>query len=200
MASKGADRSTLRLIDLVQAVVEAIDACDPANQLVVVGHSADSGVAHAAVDARPLRVSRAIYIGGFPTGDGLPLFDDFPPENGELALPGWSAFGEADLAGLDERALRDFRERAVPSPGCMATDVQTLGDDRRYDVPVTVIATEFTTEMLRGWMERGLAPVQELAKVKHVEYVDMPTGHWPQFTRPDDLAGLILERLPGPPP
>ena len=28
-----------------------------------------------------------------------------------------------------------------------------------------------------------------------VEYVDLPTGHWPQFTRPDDLAAAILAAI-----
>jgi hypothetical protein len=30
-------------------------------------------------------------------------------------------------------------------------DPQQLSDERRYDVPVTVISTEFTSEMLREW-------------------------------------------------
>jgi len=59
-------------------------------------------------------------------------------------------------------------------------------------VPVTVICTEFTSEMLRKWIEQGLAPVQEFTKIRDVEYVDLPTGHWPQFTRPDELAQAIL--------
>jgi hypothetical protein len=33
--------------------------------------------------------------------------------------------------------------------------------------------------------------VRELAKIRDVEYVDLPTGHWPQFTRPGDLARAI---------
>jgi hypothetical protein len=28
-----------------------------------------------------------------------------------------------------------------------------------------------------------------------VSYVDLPTGHWPQFTRPDDLARVILDAI-----
>jgi hypothetical protein len=55
-----------------------------------------------------------------------------------------------------------------------------------------VIATEFTSEMLRGWIERGLAPVRELTKIREVEYVDLPTGHWPQLTRPEELGRAIV--------
>jgi pimeloyl-ACP methyl ester carboxylesterase len=52
-----------------------------------VGHSAGCGTAHAAADARPDRVARAVHIGGFPTGDGLALVDGFPVEKGEVPLP-----------------------------------------------------------------------------------------------------------------
>ena len=75
---------------------------------------------------------------------------------------------------------------------------QVLSDDRRYDVPVTVIACEFSTDMLRGWMSTDhpyATSVAELAKINDVELVDLPTGHWPQFTRPHDLANAILTAI-----
>jgi len=28
-----------------------------------------------------------------------------------------------------------------------------------------------------------------------VSYVDLPTGHWPQFTKPDELGRAILASL-----
>jgi pimeloyl-ACP methyl ester carboxylesterase len=202
MESKDADRSRVTLRDHVDAVVRAIDACDPATgQVVLVGHSAGCGIAHAAVDARPDRVARAVYVGGFPTGDGDAIADGFPVENGDVPLPDWSSFEEEDLVDLDDEGRRAFRERAVPSPAQVVGGRQQLADERRYDVPVTVIATEFTSEMLRGWIEQGLGPVREFAKIREVEYVDLPTGHWPQFTRPEELARAILASIaPGRPP
>ncbi len=77
----------------------------------------------------------------------------------------------------------------------MTRDPQQLSDERRYDIPVTVIATEFTSEMLRKWIEQGEEPVREFTKIREVEYVDLPTGHWPQFTRPD--ASLAAWRILG---
>ena len=95
------------------------------------------------------------------------------------------------------RALAAFRDRAIPSPEGVTRGPQRLSDERRYDVPVTVIATEFTSEMLRQWIEQGAEPVREFTRIKDVEYVDLPTGHWPQFTRPDDLALVILASVDG---
>jgi pimeloyl-ACP methyl ester carboxylesterase len=192
MESKDADRSRITLRDHVDAVVDAIDSCGADGQVVLVGHSLGCGVAYAAVDARPDRVARVIYVGGFPTGDGAALGAGFQAENGEVPLPDWSDFDEADLVDLDDQARADFRRRAIPAPERVTSDPQQLSDERRYDVPVTVICPEFTAEMLRGWIEQGMAPVQEFTKIRAVEYVDLPTGHWPQFSRPEDLARAIL--------
>ena len=194
MASADADRSRITLRDHVDAVVREIDARAGA-RVVLVGHSAGCGICHAAVDARPDRVARAVYVGGFPTGDGDALVDGFKAENGEIPLPDWSDFDAADLAGLDEPALAAFRERSIPSPEHVTSDPQRLSDERRYDVPVTAIATEYTAETLRGWIAKEAGPVREFTKIRDVEYVDLPTGHWPQFTRPDDLARAIIAAI-----
>jgi len=191
MESRDSDRSGISRQDHVGAIVNAIDAAE--GPVVLVGHSLGAGLAHAAVDARPDRVSRAIYIGGFPTGDGVA--ETFPAENGEVPLFDWSNFDEADLRGLDQAALADFRERAIPSPEKAANDPQVLTDPRRYDVPVTMICPEFSVEMLKEWIAEDMEPVRELAEIKDVTYVDLPTGHWPQFSEPDELARTILDAI-----
>jgi pimeloyl-ACP methyl ester carboxylesterase len=114
--------------------------------------------------------------------------------NGEVPLPDWSDFDDQDLVDLDDKLRAAIRERAIPSPARATQDPQRLSDERRYDVPVTVISTEFTSELLQGWIKQGLAPVQEFTKIRDVEYVDLPTGHWPQFTRPEELARAILRQ------
>jgi len=194
LESTDADRSSVTLRDQIDAVVAAIDACEKSP--LVVGHSAACGIVHAAVDARPDKVVRAIHIGGFPTPDGRPVAGGFTPVGPDLVLPEWSEFDEADLTDLDEQALARFRERAIPSPAALVTDKQTLSDPARYNVPVTAIAPEYTSAMLKEWVAAGEEPVSELARIREVEYLDLPTGHWPQFTRPGDLAELILGSVP----
>jgi pimeloyl-ACP methyl ester carboxylesterase len=191
MESKESDRSGISRQDHVGAIVAAIDAAD--GPVVLVGHSLGAGLAHAAVDSRPDRVSRAIHVGGFPSGDGSA--QAFPAENGEIPFFDWSDFDEADLRGLNEAALAEFRERAIPSPEKAANDPQVLTDPRRYDVPVTMVCPEFTVEMLKEWMAGDMEPVRELAEIKDVTYVDLPTGHWPQFSTPDELARVILDAI-----
>jgi pimeloyl-ACP methyl ester carboxylesterase len=193
MESRTSDRSGITLRDHVDAVVASIDSLE--SRVALVAHSAGGAVAHAAVDARPDRVAHVVYVGGFPFPDGLAIGDEYPAENGEIPLPDWSNFAPEDLAELDDAALARFRERAIPSPEQVTRDPQQLSDERRYDVPVTAIATEYTSDMLRDWIARDMPPVREFAKIRSVNYVDLPTGHWPQFTRPDELARLILASI-----
>jgi pimeloyl-ACP methyl ester carboxylesterase len=70
-----------------------------------------------------------------------------------------------------------------------------LSDERRYDVPVTVIACEFPSTTLRQWMEQDHPYVRELSKIHDVDFIDLPTGHWPQLTRPADLGETILSAV-----
>ena len=48
---------------------------------------------------------------------------------------------------------------------------------------------------LTEWIDAGHPYVAELARIRDVEYVDLPTGHWPQFTRPAELGQAILRAV-----
>ena len=193
LESKGVSREGIGLRDHVDAVVALIDSIP--GPLVLVGHSGGGAIAHGAVDARPDRVARVVYVDSGPLGDGGIISDEFPVVGDEIPLPDWSVFGEEDLVDLDDTLRASFRERAIPQPARVATDQQVLSDPRRYDVPVTVIACEFPSTMLREWIEQGNAYTAELARIGSVELVDLPTGHWPQFTRPAELAEAILSAV-----
>ena len=188
--SREADRSKIGLRDHVDAVVELVDSL-PA-PVVLVGHSGGGAAAHAVVDARPDRVARVVYVDCGPLGHGDAINDELPVVDGEVPLPDWSVFDDEDLVDLDEGLRERFRSIAVPEAVGVAQDPQVLTDERRYDVPITVIACEFPGDMLRRLMAEGHPYTAELAKVHDVEIVDLPTGHWPQFTRPRDLAAAIL--------
>ncbi|MFI5959209.1 alpha/beta fold hydrolase [Cryptosporangium sp. NPDC051539] len=193
MESHAADRSAITLRDHVDAVIAEIDACE--GPVVLVGHSIGGAVAHAAADARPDRIARVIYVAGEPLGEGQFNSDQFAAENGEVPLPEWSFFDDEMVADLDDELRAVFRERAIPAPAQVASGVQRLSDERRYDVPVTVIACEYSSAMLRQWLADGQPGVAELSLIKDVEYVDLPSGHWPQFTRPTELAELLAARI-----
>jgi pimeloyl-ACP methyl ester carboxylesterase len=193
LESADADRSEITLADQVAAVVAVIDASRPDQKVLLVGHSAGCGIAYAALDRRARRVARAVYIGGFPTPHGQTVAGGFRTEGGDLPLPDFADFDDADLTDLDEQARAAFRVRAIPSPARLTSDLQHLTDQSRYDVPTTMVCPEFRATDLQQWVADGEEPVAELARIATVEYVDLPTGHWPQFTRPEQLARVLLD-------
>ncbi|MCU1614493.1 MAG: alpha/beta hydrolase, partial [Frankiales bacterium] len=134
----------------------------------------------------------------WPVGTGGCINDELPSEDGEVPLPDWSFFDDADLVDLDHELRGAFRARAVPSPLQVASGRQELSDERRYDVPITVIACEFSSAQLREWMAQGAPHLAELAAVRAVRFIELPTGHWPQFTRPGDLGEAIVRAATAP--
>lgn len=192
MQSREADRTGITLRDHVDAVVEAIDGV--AEPILLVGHSVGCGIGHAAVDTRPDRIARAVYVGGFPSPDGASMLLGLPTENGEVAMPDWVEMGEeANISDFEPTQLERFYADAIPAPERVLTDPQRLSDERRYAVPVTAVCPEYTADDLRDWVAQGETGVSELTKITEVEYVDLSGGHWPQLTQPTRLAEVILE-------
>jgi|SRR5215207_7610668 len=190
LESADADRKGIGLRDHVDAVVAAVDEAE--GTVVLVGHSGGGAIAHAAADARPDRVARVVYVDAGPLAHGAAINDQLPVVDGEIPLPDWSLFGEEDLRDLTDELRRAFRDRAVPEPAGVAYDQQVLTSELRYEVPATVIACEFSSEQLKEMIADGHPYVAELATMRDVEYVDLPTGHWPQFTKPAELGQAIL--------
>lgn len=71
----------------------------------------------------------------------------------------------------------------------MASAVVRYTDERRFDAPVTVVCPEFSPAQARKWIDAGEVP--ELAAAKHLELVDVDSGHWPMVTTPAELARLL---------
>lgn len=188
LALPGADDNspTATLEDQVAAALAAVDDAD---MPMVVGHSAASSLAWMVADRRASAIERVVMIGGFPDADGGTYADFFDMENGVMPFPGWGPFDGADSADLDKATREGIAAAAVPVPEQVATGVVRLTDERRYDVPVTLICPEFTPDDVKTWIKDGQIP--ELAAARNVSYVDLDSGHWPMFTRPADLAEIL---------
>lgn len=190
LESVDAPRAGIGLGTHIDAVVATIDAFDA--PVVLVGHSGGGAIIHGAVDARPDRVVRAVYVDSGPLGEGGVINDELPEDGDDVPLPPWQLFEDADLTDLNEELRAMFRARAVPQPKGVAQDQQRLHNEARFDVPATVIACEFPSAMLIEMIAAGHPYVAELGRIRDVDYVDLPTGHWPQFTRPAELGAAIL--------
>lgn len=191
--AKDADRSGIGLRDHVDAVVARIDAA--AGPVVLVGHSGGGLIAQLACDARPDEVARVVYVDAAPMPEGSVINDEIPAVDGELPFPDWGFFEEEDLVDMDEAIRAELRARSVPEPKGVAYDASAFTSERRRDVPATVVCCELPSAMIKEWVEQGVPFARELAATKHVEYVDLPTGHWPQFTKPAELGRVLLDAV-----
>ena len=187
LPGQGDGATSATLDDQVAAVLSAVDST--AGPAMVVGHSAACTLAWLAADSRPDKVAKVALIGGFPSADGEAYADFFETADGVMAFPGWGPFEGADSADLDEEAKRTFAAAAIPVPEGVTKGVVHLSDDRRYDVPVVLVCPEFDPAQAQEWIDDGELP--ELAKAKHLDLVDIDSGHWPMVTRPKELAQLL---------
>jgi pimeloyl-ACP methyl ester carboxylesterase len=187
LPGQGDGKVAATLDDQVATVLAAVDAAP--GKAVVVGHSAAGTLAWLAADARPEKVAKVVMIGGFPSSDGQLYADFFEVKDGVMAFPGWGPFDGPDSADLDDDAKQRIAAAAVPVPEGVAKAVVRLTDERRYDVPVVLVCPEFSPADAKAWIDAGEIP--ELAKAKHVEFVDIDSGHWPMFTKPAELAQIL---------
>ncbi|HMO11803.1 MAG TPA: alpha/beta hydrolase [Actinotalea sp.] len=193
--SRDADRSAVRLADHVAAVVARIDAAP--EPVVLVGHSGGGSIVSGAADARPDRVSHAIYVDTGPHADGQVINDELPIEQHDLPFPGWEVLEEHELADMTPEVRERFEEMVVPEPAAVARDPLHVEHEERFAVPTTVIACSMPSVVLEQLMGDDHPFTRELARMHDHRIVDLPTGHWPQLTKPAELAEQIVGIVEG---
>ncbi|PPL19595.1 alpha/beta fold hydrolase [Microterricola pindariensis] len=185
------DRSSRTLDDQAEALQEAVStASADGSAVVLVAHSGAGSPVSVFLDQHPTAISRVVYVDSGPVSDGSAFDADFPAEQQDSELPPFDQLA-ASLDGVSERDVRRFRELAVPQPGPVMRQVVQLTNDARRDVPSTIIACSFPSEVLMQMARAGNEMLAETASLRDLELVDLPTGHWPMWSRPDDLAAAI---------
>jgi alpha/beta hydrolase family protein len=64
-------------------------------------------------------------------------------------------------------------------------------DGARFDIPSTMICTGYTSEEYKDAVKEGYAWLGGLTEVRNVTWVDLPTSHWPMWSRPKGFAEII---------
>ena len=119
-----------------------------------------------------------------------PMDADFAGD--EYPLPPTEKLRENEsLEGLSDEQLETFQQRGLPQPGAAMREGPSLTNPARLDVPTTVICTSYSSEQVKEAVKEGYAFLGGLAELRNVTYVDMPTSHWPMWSRPADLAAII---------
>ncbi|KRE79773.1 alpha/beta fold hydrolase [Arthrobacter sp. Soil763] len=188
------ETDTGRLSRTLEEQAAAIEqaAMDSSRPVVVVAHSGANAPVSLVLDRHPELFSRVIWVDSGPAAPGVAFAPDFPEDLEGLPLPPFEMLGEqASIEGLSADALERFRDRAVSEPGTVLRQVVQLTNDARFDVPTTFVCSSMPSAQVQELVKAGHPMFAEVARLKSVHYVDLPTGHWPMWSRPADLAHII---------
>ena len=172
--------------DHVDAICEAVTAAG--RPVVLAVHSGAGAPGYAVTDRIPEQIAAMVYVDSGPAKRALdPDFDAV-----EKPLPSREELEkEENLDGLTEEQLETFELRSVPEPGAALREAAELTNDARLDVPSTVICTGFPSEQVKAAVEEGYAWLAGLTELRDVTWIDLPTSHWPMWSRPQELAAII---------
>jgi hypothetical protein len=126
------------------------------------------------------------------TAPGKPPLD---PDFAEVEKPlDWEEIEQGEnLDGLTDEQKATFRARAVPVPAAAIRGTYTFTNDARRHIPSTIIATGYSAEDYRSYAAAHpdwafLAGIPELTDIT---WVDVPTSHWPMWSKPGEIARII---------
>jgi pimeloyl-ACP methyl ester carboxylesterase len=181
-----ADRSTVHLSDHIDAIQAAVEAA-PAKPVLVV-HSATGFSGYAVSDRIPDRIAAMVYV---DTAPGKGALD--PSFEGDKPMVWEDIEAEENLSDLTPEQIATFRERAVPVPGSLLREAHEFTNDARNDIPSTVIATGFSAADYQSYAKEhpDWAFLAGLLELRDVTYIDLPTSHWPMWSKPAELAEII---------
>jgi len=189
LESTESDRSAVTMDDHVAAVVEALRS-SAADRRVLTVHSGAALPGSAAMDRVPELIDHVVWVDTWPLPDGMAMNPDFAAA--EYPLPSWEDL-ERDgnsLDGLGTEVLDQFRRRAVPQPAASLREPIHLHNPARLEIPTTMVCASATSEQVHAWLESG-APIVQALRDHRVTYVDLPTGHWPMWSKAKELADVI---------
>jgi pimeloyl-ACP methyl ester carboxylesterase len=176
------------------------------HEVVLLGHSYGGLVVTGAADRIPERISELVYLDTTPLPDGGMLIEKFPPEARQRTEKQVQELGEgwkfpipppeelanmASLEGVGEDRLRLLYSRATPQPFGTYTQPLRLKNPNREQLPKLGILCSFSLDQVQEMIASDHPLFRGLAG-PNWRLVELPTGHWPMFSRPEELAELLL--------
>ena len=185
------ERATKTLEAQAEAILGAIT--QHGNQpAILVAHSGANAPVSLVMDRYPELVLRVVWVDSGPVATGSVFAPDLPEELEELPLPPFDVLAQqASLEGLSTEVLQQFRARAVPEPGPVLRQPVELTNDARRRVRTTLVCCSIPGAQVLELAQTGHPMFTEVANLEHVDVIDLPTGHWPMWSRPRDLAKAI---------
>ena len=175
--------------------------------VMLVGHSGGGVVITGVADRIPSRLSQLVYLDSTPLSDSLAQIDTYSAEAKALIeravategdgwrwpLPTWDELETVigtSLAGLGDKERALMKAHAVPQPFGVVQQPLQLKNPDREKLPKLGILCSASLAEVQEMMTSGPPWVRELAGPQW-RFFELPTGHWPMFSRPDDVARLL---------
>lgn len=199
--NEDAQRASRTLDDQAAAIEDALVQASITGRppAVIVAHSGANAPVSLVLDRHPDLVRRMIWVDSGPLASGSIFAPDAPADLVELPLPAFEALGQqASLEGLSPDDLDRFRRRAVPEPGPVLRQTVTLTNDERLGIPTTLVCCSISSDQIRELVTAGHPMFAEVGRLTQVDFLDLPTGHWPMWSRPADLAQVIVSAVSPP--
>ena len=195
-------------VDLETHAADVVNAIEynELDEVYLAGHSYAGIVITQVADLIPEKIAKLIYVDSAPIPDGAAQIDFFSAEQlakfeqsvnerGDgwaLPLPAWEDLDDgANLQDLTDEDRRLIERLATPQPFNAPRQPVSLKSAGRRELPKLAIWCEAGSDEIRELIAQDFPLFAEL-KDPNFEFVDLPTGHYPMFTRPRELAEILL--------
>ena len=176
------------------------------HDVLLAGHSYAGTVLPGVADQVPERIARLVYVDTWPLPDGVAQGDlgapgsleelqqqiASQPDGWRKPMPSWEELDQGnELRGLGETERRRMRERAVDHPAGSLAQPLRVSNPARDALPKTVIWSSMTPAEVQELVEAYPQICSELSKPGW-QVIELPTGHWPMFSKPRELADVLI--------
>ena len=190
----------------VTDVVNVIEFED-LEDVVLVGHSYAGGVVTGVAERIPERIALLAYLDAGPSPDGVAFLDLQPPPARELferlvaeagdgwriPMPSWEELEQimgASLEGLGPEERARMRAYATAQPVRTATQAVSAGNPAADKLAKLLISCSIPLGQVRQMIADGHPWFAALGGPEW-SFRELPTGHWPMFSAPEELATLL---------
>ncbi|MFI5662787.1 alpha/beta fold hydrolase [Streptomyces sp. NPDC051684] len=202
------DAHIARVVAAIDTITEGTGEAGEAGgrDIVLVGHDYGAYPASGAADRRAHRIARVVYLDTGPVQDGAVALAAVPDQGlrerlakdgdtvGELPPPGreeWARWGST--AGVPDEALDRLTAHAAPQPlGTLLRPLRLTGaTDGLPSTGVLCAESGATIGTVRMLLSFGDPTIKALVR-QDVTFFELPTGHWPMLSCPEELADVLL--------
>ncbi|MET9871618.1 alpha/beta hydrolase [Streptomyces sp. NPDC006386] len=178
----------------VRDIVDGVERLGP-RDVVLVGHSYAGIPVGLAAERIGDRLRRVVFVDANVPVYGESFLSGWPSEGVRRSIAEhdgfWPPLGPDDCAGqgLTDEQIARFVAGSTPHPGATLTE-PARPERSLADLPATYVKC-----LLDG--DEPLPAVAALLKSDRWELVEMATGHWPMFSQPRELAGVLHSSVAG---